>query len=159
MLTLYLHQLLDVAHGVTYLHYRNLVHGNLTGVSLGFPSFRDEGELKTLQHNILVGTDGVARISDYGLELVLRGDASSKSIPTNVRWMAPEVLGAKSGHVPSVNSGKAADLYSFAVVMFEVCLPCLYACSCISTTHACPDLDGYHPVPGRGRGGNCEGGY
>jgi serine/threonine protein kinase len=50
----------------------------------------------------------------------------SKSIPANVRWMAPEVLGAKSGHVPSVDCGKAADTYSFAVVMFEVCLPCLY---------------------------------
>ena len=41
MLTLYRRQLLHVAHGLTYLHFRRLVHGNLTGVSLGFPAFRD----------------------------------------------------------------------------------------------------------------------
>ena len=30
------YQLLDVAHGLVYLHQYGLVHGNLTGVSLDF---------------------------------------------------------------------------------------------------------------------------
>ena len=74
----------------------------------------------------MVNTEGVACISEYGLELMLRGEASSTSIPTDVRCMAPEVLGSKSRHVPSGDEGKAADVYSFAMVMFEVCLPFIY---------------------------------
>ena len=34
MTTFYRYQLLDVARGLTYLHWYDLVHGNLTGVSL-----------------------------------------------------------------------------------------------------------------------------
>ena len=64
--------------------------------------------------------DGIACISEYGLETVLREEASSKSIPTNVRWIAPEVLGTKDRRVPSGDDGKAADVYSFAMIMFEV---------------------------------------
>ena len=66
---------------------------------------------------------GVACISEYGLEVVLRDEGSSRSIPGNVRWMAPEILGPKGRRIPSKDSGKAADVYSFAIVMFEVCLP------------------------------------
>ena len=31
-LTLYLHQVLDIARGLAFLHQYNIVHGNLTGV-------------------------------------------------------------------------------------------------------------------------------
>ena len=75
----------------------------------------------------MVDTEGVACISEYGLELVLRDEASSTPIPTNVRWTAPEILSTESRRIPSGDGGKAADVYSLAVVMFEVCLPCLYA--------------------------------
>ena len=34
--TFHFHQLLGVARGLTYLHQYNIVHGNLTGVSLDF---------------------------------------------------------------------------------------------------------------------------
>ena len=66
--------------------------------------------------------DGVASISEYGLEGVLRDEPFPKSIPTNVRWMAPEVLPTenKDKRVTSVADGKRADVYSFAMVMFEV---------------------------------------
>ena len=64
--------------------------------------------------------DGIACISEYGLETVLREEASSRSIPTNVRWIAPEILGTKDRRVPSGDDGKAADVYSFAMIMFEV---------------------------------------
>ena len=66
--------------------------------------------------------DEAACISEYGLEAVLRDETPSKSIPTNVRWMAPEVLGAEGRRVPSGDAGKAADIYSLAMVMFEVSL-------------------------------------
>lgn len=95
--------LLDVADGLNYLHHYSLVHGNLTG------------------HNVLVDADGVACISDCGLELVLREETPSKPIPANLRWMAPEVISAdKRKKQPTVEDGKRADIYSLAMVMFEV---------------------------------------
>lgn len=102
-------------------------------------SFEIQG-LTTSQCNILVDNDGVACISEYGLEIVLRDEASSKSIPSNVRWMAPEVLSTRSRHIPSGDGGKAADIYSFAMVMFEVRLPYSYPCTqvCISISHPDP---------------------
>ena len=78
------------------------------------------------QHNVLVDSGGVGCISEYGLEIILREEASPKSIPTDVRWMAPEVLSANGRRVPPGDGGKAADVYSFGMVMFEVCLPRVY---------------------------------
>ena len=72
------------------------------------------------QHNILVNGDGYACISDYGLEIILREGARAKPIKRNVRWAAPEVLGAPNKRIPLGNDGKAADIYSLGVVMFEV---------------------------------------
>jgi len=87
-------------------------------------SFAEEG-LTTSQRNILVDSNGIPRISEYGLEIHLRDRTSSKSIPTNVRWMAPEVLSTekKTERVQSVEDGKPTDVYSFAVVMYEVGQP------------------------------------
>ena len=67
-------------------------------------------------------SDGVACISEYGLEGVLRDEPFSKSMPVNVRWMAPEVLSTenKDKRAMSVGDGKCADVYSLAMVMFEV---------------------------------------
>ena len=60
----------------------------------------------------------------------MRDEASSESIPTNARWMAPELFDTKN-EILSVDGGKAADVYSFAMVMFEVRLLTLTAHVCI----------------------------
>ena len=77
-----------------------------------------------LQRNTLVDDNGIACLSEYGLELVLREEASSNLFRANVRWMAPEVISSfnKNKRV-SVDDGKRADVYSLAMVMFEVCYP------------------------------------
>ena len=62
----------------------------------------------------------VACVSWYGLEVALRDEASSKPISTNIRWMTPELLGVKPRRVPSGDSGKAANIYSLGMAMFEV---------------------------------------
>jgi len=54
------------------------------------------------------------------------------SIPANARWMAPEILGASAGRIPPGDAGKAADVYSFAMVMFEVCIPYLTLTACLN---------------------------
>ena len=94
--------------------------------------------------------DGVARLSEYGLEAVLRDEAPSKLIPANPQWMAPEILRTKGERVRSGDGGKAADIYSFAMVMFEVCLLYLYPHIqvCISASNPWPQiLTGTNPFP------------
>ena len=98
--------------------------------------------------------DGVACISEYGLELVLRDGASPESIPTNVRWMAPEVLSTENEEKwdSFVDDGKRADVYSFAVVMFEVGPPRFYSQVrfCISPpSFPSPGPVWHRPIPPR----------
>ena len=70
--------------------------------------------------------DSFACISEYGLELVLREEASYKSAPSNVRWMAPEVISTeKKDKRVTLDDRKRADVYSLAMVMFEVRPPYL----------------------------------
>ncbi|KAF9789355.1 kinase-like domain-containing protein [Thelephora terrestris] len=60
-------------------------------------------------------------VHEYGLELVLREEASSRSTLANVRWMAPEVLSAENkSKLFTVEDVKRADVYSLAMVMFEI---------------------------------------
>ena len=97
---------------------------------------------------MLVDNNGTARISEYGLEIVLRDEVSLMSIPTNIRWMAPEVLSTMSGQVPPKDGGKAADVYSVATVMFEVsCFPRFYPNLYLNISFPTVDLDGHHPLP------------
>ena len=110
----------------------------------------DEGGLTTSQRNVLVDNDGTACISEYGLEIVLRDAASLMSIPTNIRCMAPEILNTMSGQVPPKDGGKAADVYSFAIVMFEVSsFPHFYPNLYLDNSFPTVDLDGHHSVPKR----------
>lgn len=90
---------------------------------------------------------GVACISEYGLEIILHDKTSSKSAPTNARWMAPEVPGIKSGYVPSGDSGKAADVYSLAMIMFEVSPLFSLANSRLHLTPRSQVLSGTAPFP------------
>jgi len=61
---------------------------------------------------------GHARITDFGLAVITQNLDSVRSTSSQhghtPRWAAPEVL--KEG-----NSSKEADIFSFAMVMIEVC--------------------------------------
>jgi len=64
------------------------------------------------QPNILIDDSGHARITEFGLARVTRS-VSHQNVHT-ARWTAPEVL----------NEGphsKESDVFSFAMVMIEVC--------------------------------------
>ena len=68
----------------------------------------------------------VACISEYGLELLLPEEVYPKSTPANVRWMAPEVISTeKEDERVTLDDRKRADVYSLAMVMFEVRPPYL----------------------------------
>jgi len=71
------------------------------------------------QPTILVDTTGRARITDCGLAVVTRDLDSIRSAPDehehSTRWTAPEIL-ANQG-----TFSKEADVFSFAMVLIEVC--------------------------------------
>eukprot|EP00276_Gloeochaete_wittrockiana_P003792 CAMPEP_0184644750 /NCGR_PEP_ID=MMETSP0308-20130426/1409_1 /TAXON_ID=38269 /ORGANISM="Gloeochaete witrockiana, Strain SAG 46.84" /LENGTH=575 /DNA_ID=CAMNT_0027073443 /DNA_START=147 /DNA_END=1874 /DNA_ORIENTATION=- len=86
---------LDTARGLIYLHSRGILHRDVKS------------------HNILLDENLKAKVSDFGLSRVRR-EASSLTIGIgSPLWMAPEVWEEKP------YDGKA-DVYSFAVVMWEL---------------------------------------
>lgn len=90
--------LLYAALGLRYLHDVGVVHGDLKC------------------NNILVGADGVAKLTDFGLsEVRKRGKAKNSHSGKSVgafRWKAPECL---SGQEPTFES----DIFSFGMCIIE----------------------------------------
>ncbi|KAF6251427.1 kinase-like domain-containing protein [Scenedesmus sp. NREL 46B-D3] len=97
-----LSRLLDTARGMAYLHSKGVMHGDLKAGNV-------------LLHNVHGTFDQVAKISDFGLAAVLLDGATHRSTASmgTITHMAPEVL--RSGHL-----SPAADVYSFAIMMWEV---------------------------------------
>ncbi|KAF9789477.1 kinase-like domain-containing protein [Thelephora terrestris] len=89
----------DVANGLHYLHSCGIIHGDLKGA------------------NILIDKDGHARLTDFGLTSIIRGDDSIRSpqdsaIASTTMWAAPEVLQGGA-------STKEGDVFTFAMVAVE----------------------------------------
>ena len=110
------YQLSDIAKGLRYLHSCSVVHGDLKGVRKSNSHFSTALTLGQL--NILVDDTGSARIVDFGLATVTRNPDSMRSVSdqhgNTPRWTAPEVLNGEA-------YSKEADIFSFAMVMIEVC--------------------------------------
>ena len=74
--------------------------------------------LTPTQSNILVGTTGRARITDFGLAVVTQDLDSIWDISVehghSARWVAPEILDNRGTY------SKAGDVFSFAMVTIEV---------------------------------------
>lgn len=88
----------DAAKGMLYLHSRSppIVHRDLKSP------------------NLLVDALWHVKISDFNLSRALEKDSVSSSLQiTNPRWLAPEILRGEHG-------GKAADVYSFGIVLWEL---------------------------------------
>ncbi|KAG8907351.1 hypothetical protein FRB99_004598 [Tulasnella sp. 403] len=94
--------LLQVAEGLEFLHNSTpvIVHTDLKGT------------------NVLIGDDGDAMLSDFGLSKIIddvpSGLTSSNMAGGTLRWMAPEVL--LNGKKPDV----LADIYSFGLLALEI---------------------------------------
>ena len=64
--------------------------------------------------NVLIGTDGYAKITDFGLSKEnIQGNSEAHSFWGTPEYLAPEIL-AKTGH------GKAADWWSFGAIIYEM---------------------------------------
>ena len=69
--------------------------------------------------NILIDKSGRARLTDFGLTSITRGDNSTRSpqdpaIPSTATWAAPEILQGGT-------ETKEGDVFTFAMVTIEVC--------------------------------------
>ncbi|CAE7220032.1 unnamed protein product [Rhizoctonia solani] len=93
---------IHVALGVEYMHGQSTVHGDLKAA------------------NILVSSDGVARLSDFDFSIMseasdLAFTASSNTRAGSVRWVAPEML---DGEIPTRT--KESDVYALGMTILEV---------------------------------------
>jgi serine/threonine protein kinase len=86
---------LDVARGMSYLHAHDppILHRDLKS------------------QNILVGSDNVAKVADFGLSELAGGRGKSIGTPP---WTAPEVFENASSYA------MASDVFSFGVVLWEL---------------------------------------
>jgi len=88
----------DVALAMTYLHSKGIMHRDLKS------------------HNLLIGEGGKVKVCDFGLARSEGGDDKAnhqKTIVGTHEWMAPEIAMGQ-------NYDKSADVFSFAMVMYEV---------------------------------------
>ncbi|GMF16456.1 unnamed protein product [Phytophthora lilii] len=100
-------KLYEAALGLQYLHERGIVHQDLKC------------------DNILVGSDGRAKLTDFGLSTNVLGrnsrqstDKSSKPIGA-VRWKAPELLEAAKLKHDSVSPLVEADIFAFGMCIVQ----------------------------------------
>ncbi|KDQ28664.1 hypothetical protein PLEOSDRAFT_166837 [Pleurotus ostreatus PC15] len=90
----------EVASGLTYLHLKDVIHGDLSG------------------SNILLDDAERVCISDFGLATIVaqfRGTSlDSSTVSGAIRWMAPECVFGPGPTTPS------SDVYSFGSIMYQV---------------------------------------
>jgi serine/threonine protein kinase len=88
----------EAAKGLRFLHEKGIVHGNLKC------------------SNLLVGSNGKAKLSDFGFSFSVDNPAetSPPRQSTATRWKAPELFGAQNS-VPSFKS----DIYSLGMCILE----------------------------------------
>ncbi|CAD5333680.1 unnamed protein product [Arabidopsis thaliana] len=105
--------MLQIARGMEYLHGNDIFHGDLNPMNI---------HLKERSH-----TEGYfhAKICGFGLSSVVKAQSSSKpGTPDSVIWYAPEVLAEMeqdlNGKTPKSKLTHKADVYSFAMVCFEL---------------------------------------
>ncbi|KAJ7916169.1 kinase-like domain-containing protein, partial [Mycena leptocephala] len=91
--------LLEIAHGLSYLHSQCVVHGDLRG------------------DNILVDEEEHARLADFGLASYTNATVKSSARAGSTRWMAPELLDAEPLQFRRTVS---TDVYAFACVCYEL---------------------------------------
>lgn len=86
----------QVAAGIRYLHYQNIVHGDIK------------------PQNLLVGEDGVVKIADFGIAKMLHGSGAKLIDAAGTpAFMAPELFDSGKAF-----SGQLSDIWAMGATMF-----------------------------------------
>lgn len=89
---------LDIAKGLYYLHSCGIIHRDLKSA------------------NVLINIHGEAKLTDFGLSKIRSTSvAAAKESSHSIAWLAPECL-KRSTMVTA-----QADIYSFGVILWEIC--------------------------------------
>ena len=113
----YLNMICQAASAVAYIHSKGLVHGNICPVSVVF-TIVNLGlipmlTMSTSQENLCVADDGSMRLTDIGVNTLVRKATSRYSVPSN--WMQKPGEELKYG-VRTVQT----DVYSFGSAIYSV---------------------------------------
>lgn len=99
-ITQYVRMAAEAADGMSYLHGKNCIHRDLAA------------------RNCLVTTEGVVKISDFGMSRITDGDediytvdTTAKTIP--IKWTAPEAL-------ERMEYTLATDVWAYGILLWEI---------------------------------------
>lgn len=91
----------EIAHGLCYLHSKNIIHGDLKCLNILLSKPYNEKEIEY----------PIPKICDFGLCITM--DDTSQLKGYTLRWGAPEVILKKK-------ATKKSDIFSFGMVMYEI---------------------------------------
>lgn len=115
-------QNLGIACGLEYLHFMNVVHGDLRAVS-PCSTFIKIKQLNSArkQANIMIDNKQQPVIADFGLTFVIdHGAFTTNKIAGPARWTAPEILDPPGEHEDVPPYSHASDVFAFGMTMIEV---------------------------------------
>lgn len=146
----YFTQSLDIAQGLEYLHNKNIIHGDLKGVSPLMQMLPTKNIILPFQVNILVSPSRRALLADFGLATTMEskpGPTSMNRTAGTPRWQAPELFPDMDSEVESAEGHNtfATDIYAYGLVCYEASSAlCLLRTS--STLKFAPDFLRQIPV-------------
>ena len=112
--------MLELAHGIEYIHSEGIVHGDLRGVFFPRPVCRIIQSF--FQANILLDDELHVQIADFGLTRLSEA-TNTQSGALHLNFAAPELFGF-SDNDDSTNDTPArtqiSDVYAFGCVYYEV---------------------------------------
>jgi serine/threonine protein kinase len=101
------------------VHSKDIVHGDLTGVSITQLSFVVLIKDAT-QNNILIDEKGNAFVADHGILTICSELIGTSYIRSNVRWAAPENFKIPEDEESASSPQLPSDVYSFGCIMLQV---------------------------------------
>ena len=109
------------------VHDNDIVHCDLTSVSVIHPVHRDPLNFICQQNNVLIATDGSPRLAGFSmLNITRQSDPEFSFQPGSIRWIAPECLDVMDGETLLSNEAtllrniKSSDIYSLGCIMLQV---------------------------------------